>query len=161
MKNLLSLVCLLSILGCASGPGVRSGSEGAIPPHAPTDRIYEKFSEAYVALDPSLVASLYTEDAVYLQPQGDVMRGRAAIEENFRSFFDRVRDRGDSLRIAFTLREREVREGIVWDVGYYDLSVLGPDGATKGTSRGKFNTIAIPGDDGVWRFRLDAYSGVD
>lgn len=158
------LIVLLSGLGCSSrdvsyrAPTPHGGKVAA---HAAVDAIYEEFSRAYDLLDSSMVANLYTRDALYLQPSSDLIEGRMAIKENFASFFESVRDRGGSLSIRFELVEREIRDEIVWDVGYYLLRSYDSDGEIRSDSKGKFNVIATVGEDGRWYFRLDSFSGVN
>lgn len=123
------------------------------------DAHYARFSQAYVALDPDAVANLYTEDAFYLSPGSDIRRGRAAVRQEFASFFASVRSRGDSLRIVFTIVDRKISGGLAAEVGYFDLTSR-PNVGEPRTSRGKFVVIWVRGIDGVWRFRTDTYSDV-
>lgn len=166
MRKLLTtiVIVLLSGMGCTSrdvAARTTSPHGGKVAAHAEVDAIYEEFSRAYDLLDSSMVADLYTRDALYLQPSADIIEGRSAIEENFASFFDSVRERGGSLSIRFDLFEREIREEIVWDVGYYLLRSYDSDGELRGDSKGKFNVIATLEGDGRWYLRLDSFSGVD
>ena len=64
------------------------------------DKVYARFSEGYKKLDASMVSTLYAEDAFYLPPGSEVLRGRAAIHGTFDSFFKSVAQRGDSIRIG-------------------------------------------------------------
>lgn len=123
------------------------------------DAQYARFSQAYVALDPDAVANLYSEDAHYLSPGADIKRGRAAIRDEFKRFFDSVRSRGDSIRIVFTIVDRKISGGLAAEVGYFDLTGKTSSGESR-TSRGKFVVIWVRGGDGVWRFRTDTYSDV-
>ena len=123
------------------------------------DAQYARFSQAYVALDPDVVANLYTEDAYYMSPGADIKRGRAAVREEFKRFFDSVRSRGDSIRIVFTIVDRKISGGMAAEVGYFDLTSK-PSGGESRTSRGKFVAIWARGADGAWRFRTDTYSDV-
>jgi uncharacterized protein (TIGR02246 family) len=122
------------------------------------DAQYARFSQAYVTLDPDAVANLYTEDALYLSPGADIKRGRPAVREEFKRFFDSVRSRGDSIRIVFTIVDRKISGGLAGEVGYFDLTTK--SGGTARTGRGKFVVIWVRGSDGNWRFRTDTYNDI-
>lgn len=123
------------------------------------DAQYARFSQAYVALNPDAVASLYTDDAYYMSPGMDIKRGRVTIRSDFAGFFDSVRSRGDSVRIAFTILDRRISGALATDIGYYDLTGKARSGESR-TDRGKFVVIWVRGTDGVWRIRTDAYSSI-
>jgi len=120
---------------------------------------YARFSQAYVTLDPDAVANLYTDDAYYMSPGVDIKRGRATIRSDFAGFFDSVRSRGDSVRIAFTILDRRISGALATDIGYYDLTGKARSGESR-TDRGKFVVIWVRGTDGAWRIRTDAYSSI-
>ena len=123
------------------------------------DAQYDRFSEAYRKLDPAMVGGLYTEDAFYLQPGSEIMRGRKAIHENFAGFFSGVAQRKDSVRISFEIVDRAVSGDLGYDIGYYTLSSRTAAGESR-SSRGKFTVIWKKGSDGVWMIHSDGYSGV-
>lgn len=122
--------------------------------------VYARFSEAYRKADPEMVAKLYTEDAFYLQPGGDVLRGRAAILGVFRQFLGPIREKGEpGPAIYFEILERSVSGDRGWDVGYYRM---GPPGADSAATRrgGKFIVLWRKDRDGQWRIHADGYSGL-
>ena len=93
------LPCIACALACATP---RMGTLGAAtegPDASELDGVYAAFSAGYDRLDAAAVAALYTEDALYLGAENDVLRGRREIEAHLRSFFDRVRDRNGKLAI--------------------------------------------------------------
>src|SRR5262245_63991436 len=125
MTSLASIARLAAIIGIAA-PGtaasqVKSPATGGAAGKA-MDAQYEVFSEAYRRLDPGMVSRLYAEDALYLQPGSEIMRGRRAIHENFASFFTNVAQRKDSVRISFEIVDRAVSGDLGYDIGYYTLS---------------------------------------
>lgn len=135
-----------------------------VKPHAKLDAIYERFSEAYHQLDASMVADLYTEDAYYLAPSRDVLRGREAIEAQFKDFFGQVSERGQRMRISFEIVHRELSgdEGHErgYDVGIYTLQFESKDGeGSRAKNRGKFITITEC-DGERCRFAVDGYSAL-
>lgn len=123
------------------------------------DAVYARFSEGYATLDANVVGSLYTDDALYLAPEGDIDRGRADIAAGFHEFFERLRQQGRAARISFSSVDRGADDDVAYDIGYYELvTVAGRD--TVGRSRGKFATVWKRGDDGAWRIHADSYSSV-
>ena len=124
------------------------------------DDVYRRFSQGYVLLDADSVGQLYTEDARYLAPDGDIITGREAITQVFRGFFESIHRAGLAARISFTSVDRTFAHDLATDVGYYEL-VTDSAGQPVGTSTGKFITIWQRDLDGIWRIRVDGYSGVD
>ena len=155
---LLSLLATLSASAREPLPPVVSHAAG-VAPHAGIDAVYQKFDAAYQALSAEAVAALYTEDALYLSPASDVLRGRADIEKAFRRMFDQAKSDGSTLRIRFEILDRGVEGDLGYDVGYYLLERTAADG-TATTGKGKFTVVAKRGEDGTWRFHVDGYSGV-
>ena len=124
------------------------------------DDVYRRFSQGYVQLDADSVGQLYTEHARYLAPDGDIITGREAITQVFRGFFESIHQAGLAVRISFTSVDRVFAYALATDVGYYEL-VTDSAGQPVRTSRGKFTTAWQRDLDGVWRIRVDSYSGVE
>lgn len=144
----------------AAGRPVVTHAAG-VAAHAGLDAVYERFAAGYDALDPAAVAALYTVDALYLPAGEPTRRGRDEIAAGFRGFFDAVRSNGERLAIEFEILDRKVDEELATDVGIYTLSRLAEDGEIAGVGRGRFTVVAVRGDDGDWRFHVDAYSALD
>ncbi len=155
MKTAGLLLVMLILGACQSPPANDSAAVSVL-----LDARYDRFSDAYETKDVDLVAQLYTTDAYYLQPGGDITRGRDAIRASFARFFDGAAARGDTLTIAFTILDRGIADDQAYDIGYYDLRVGRLDG-TAGEDRGKFVVIWRLGTDGEWRIHADGYSGVN
>ena len=167
MRVPLALVWMAALVGCASAqaPATAQGPTSVETDQATSERaviaqldaVYERFSQGYATLAPDLVADLYTEDALYLSPRGDIKRGRVAIAAGFTRMFEGAREKGDTLRIAFDRIQRAISGHMAYEVGYYTLVRTSADGQQK-TSRGKFAVVLMRGADGVWRFQVDGYS---
>lgn len=158
MRTLAAAVLSLTLLPAALA--AQATHRPGAAPHPGLDAVYATFSQGYTALDPAAVANLYTEDALYLEPGGDVLQGRKAILANFTGFFDSVREAGSTLRIRFEILDRQVEDGLATDVGYFILTRSTKDGR-ESTSRGKFIVVAKKQKDGAWRFHVDGYSGIE
>lgn len=149
VRRLLWIVTAAGLGACAA--------ESAQQASRAIDEAYGRFSDAYLRLDANAVGALYTEDALYLEPGGDIVRGRAAIVEGFADFFRSVRERGREARIFFESVDRRVSGPVAYDVGYYDLlSHLSGEAVSR--SRGKFVTVWKRGPYGNWRIHVDSYN---
>ena len=133
--------------------------EAGVNPHKEIDAIYQQFQLAYEKLDTALVAELYTDDALYLVPDNDVMRGKENIRKNFAVFFDYNRNQGRNLKITFRILKRTVQGELGYDVGIYTLQ-SNKDGKILGEDQGKFVVVTRKMKDGEWKFELDSYSGL-
>jgi|GEM_PF-4486108 len=138
------------------GPGVEA--------HPGIDAIYAKFTQGYKDLDAPRVAALYTQDALYLPPGDDVLRGRDAIEQRFAAAFSRAWEAGERWHIRFEILDRGVEGSLAYDVGYYHLDRVprsDDNPGEGGSSTGKFTVvIRCQGKQGPCHFQVDGYSGV-
>ncbi|MCB1023040.1 MAG: DUF4440 domain-containing protein [Acidobacteria bacterium] len=133
--------------------------ENGVDPHLQIDAVYKTFSDGYRTLRPEMVADLYSEDAAYLPPDNDILNGRRAILENFTSFFDSMKERGQTMTISFHIFQRKVEKTIGYDVGIYTINYY-KDGEKLGEAKGKFVVVAVRGKDKKWRFQVDGYNGL-
>lgn len=142
---------------------------GTAAPLAAQDRVtdqalavvYARFTEAYRRADARMVADLYTEDAFYLQPDAEVLKGRPAVLGVFQSFLDPIKQQSKpGPAIYFDILERKIAGAVGWDIGYYRM---GPPGADSASSRraGKFIVLWRRDADGHWRIHADGYSGLN
>ena len=118
---------------------------------------YQRFSAAYATLDAQRVGQVYTEDALSLPPGGDIVRGRAAIEDRYEDAFREDRERGRTRRITFEFVDRTAAGNIRNDIGYYTIVTTDPEGHIQ-RHRGKFLKVWQRDSDGIWRIRSDSYS---
>jgi len=121
------------------------------------DSVYAAFSAGYAALDPGAVADLYTPDARYLSPGGEIRHGRDSIAASFADFFERVRAQGQRLEIHFDSDDRGASGDLGYDIGYYRMERFAGD-SLLGSGRGKFVTVWHRGADGRWRIHADGYN---
>lgn len=90
-------------------------------------------------------AELYTPDAVLLEPNAPLFRGRRAIRAGLEEF--------DVLLRAFTLQSLGVNGGggLAYDRGVYALEYLDPAGGAIASERGNYLMVLRRQGDGVWR----------
>lgn len=139
-------------------PGVVSHATG-VAPHAELDAVYGRFASAYGALDAAAAAAVYAEDASYLAPDAPLVRGRAGTRKGFASFFDALRKAGKTASLSFEVLARETFTDGGFDVGTFTLATA-KEGETS-TLRGKYVVVARKGTDGTWRWKVDAYNGLE
>ena len=133
--------------------------EKGVTPHAKIDDVYRRFGEAYKKLDVEAVTNLYTDDAFYLSPGGEIQRGRATISKIFNGFLNSVIKDGGILSIKFRILERRVSGDLAYDVGIYTLTQRRPNLENR-TSIGKFVVVALRMKNGEWRFQVDSFSDI-
>lgn len=133
--------------------------ENGVKSHKGIDSIYNTFSEGYRTLKPELVANLYTENAAYLSPGGDIRFSRNEILKSFTRFFTNVKKTDRNMTIKFHIFQRKVEKNMGYDVGVYTLHYY-KDGKMLSEHKGKFVVVAIKGKDKKWRFQVDGYSSL-
>ena len=159
MKKLAPLFLILFTLLSANAQDSELILEKGVVAHKDIDAIYKTFSEAYRTLDIEKVANLYSENAAYLPPDNDILRGRAEIRPTFQSFFDYVKKEGQTMTISFQIFQRKADKNMAYDVGVYTIRQY-KDSKEIGTGKGKFVVVAVKEKDGKWRFQVDGYSGL-
>jgi len=160
IKTLLGIFLLLMFAGVSSAQIGQLNLDEGVVSHKGIDSVYAKFSEAYETLKPETVANLYTEDAAYLSPNQPITNGRKAILENFASFFQNVKGRGQKMTISFQIMQRKVGQDMGYDVGIYTIYFY-KNGRSVNSSKGKFVVVAVKDKDKKWRFQVDGYSGLE
>jgi uncharacterized protein (TIGR02246 family) len=90
-------------------------------------------------------AELYAPDAVLLEPNAPLFRGRQAIRGGLEEFDVRLR--------AFTLQSLAVDGGgsLAYDRGVYALEYLDPAREAKASERGNYLMVLRRQEDGAWR----------
>lgn len=85
------------------------------------EELRDRFVEAYNRHDAAAVAALYTDDAVFVNPEGTEITGRDQIQRDFESFFVEARPQVNAFPIA---TEGAGRLG--WEIGKYQLQLQLP-----------------------------------
>jgi uncharacterized protein (TIGR02246 family) len=132
----LALVCALS---CGTSQ-VRAAESD--PQEAAITKTAEAFVEAFQKGDAKAVAAFWTQEGDYVDPTGRVLKGRAAIENDFADLF--AQNKGLKLRIEvaslkFPTPDTAVEDGTT--------AVLAPDGTAP--SRARYTNFFVK-KDGQW-----------
>ena len=67
------------------GSGLCSGVAAAQDARTEMEQAHDRYEQAMEQGDAAAVAGMFTEDAIYLSPEGKTLEGRAAIEEYYRA----------------------------------------------------------------------------
>jgi uncharacterized protein (TIGR02246 family) len=103
--------------------------------------LMEQYAEFYTAGDAEAVAQLFTEDALFIAPDGQLFEGRQAILAFFQEHFE------DSLPLSMEVIEVAVANDTAYSTSRY--AVIGPEGDTvvEGYGLSIWNRV-----DGEWRW---------
>lgn len=152
---------LAALVGCAvcgsalASPVVTHLSDAE--PIESLDAVYQRLSAAYRQLDSSAAITVYTTDALYLQPDEELVQGREGIRVAFERLFEWAEAKNLELRLSFEIMERDVARDLAYDVGLYTLARF-QEGDEQGSIRGKFVLISRRQADGSWLFHVDGFS---
>lgn len=120
------------------------------------DALFEMLAEAHAQKDADRAASAYVEDAAYMGPRGDTVRGRTAIREAFAGLFQRAKEQGEALTLTFEHGDRVVEGRLAYETGYSTLTRRGAEG--ESSSRGKFVVVIRFTKGRGWGFQVDSFS---
>ena len=150
MRVLIALSVSLLMLSCAE------------PPPEPTVDVAEvrraieaniaHLVEAYAAGDSATTASLYTDDAVVLPANGEVRRGKAAIQSGIESDLQIVSD------LSLSTSDLEVIGDTANELGTYSIKLLLPGQEEAIEDRGKYMVVWKKQADGSWKLHWDIWN---
>lgn len=156
MKRALVIVAL-TLAACSSGePGSRPADPG--PPagdDAALTAIREQGARWIAAAeveDAAAIAEIYAEDALFLPPGQDPLRGRDTIRSLFEAQFGAMDAAYD-----FSIEELEVADDWAWRRGRYVVDARLANGDTL-RADDKFVDIWRRGTDGRWRIAVDIWN---
>jgi uncharacterized protein (TIGR02246 family) len=112
-----------------------------------------EFSAAFNRGDVKAVAAMYTEDAIALPPDADIVRGRTAIEK---LWTDAMASGMKS--ITFTVLDVQSSGDLAVETGRAAIG-LQTAGQPVTTQAGKYVVVWQRGADGQWRLLRDIWNG--
>jgi uncharacterized protein (TIGR02246 family) len=111
-----------------------------------------RFVEAYNRGDVAAVAALYTDDAVLLPPNLEMLRGREAIQQ----FWAGTRQMGVREAALETVQVEDSGD-MACEIGAYTLKIQ-PEGGQATTDRGKYVVVWKRQGDGSWKLAVDIWN---
>jgi uncharacterized protein (TIGR02246 family) len=111
-----------------------------------------RFVQAYNRGDVASVAALYTDDAVLLPPNMEMLRGRQAIE----AFWNGARQMGIREVILETASVEDSGQ-LAYEIGAYTLKIE-PEGREATTDKGKYVVVWKRQADGSWKLAVDIWN---
>jgi len=115
--------------------------------------VAEAFSAAYVKGDIDALMNCYTSDAVIMPGGADIIGG----PEDIRAYWSPRPGRSVTYHQS-TSEHLEIVGGTAYDYGYYEGATK-KDGEDPVPFRGKYTIVWKKGEDGLWRMRVDMWSG--
>ncbi|MGL4472861.1 MAG: DUF4440 domain-containing protein [Shewanella sp.] len=90
------------------------------------NRHYKILTEAFERLDSKAVATMYTQDAVFIPENSStsIMIGQQAISAHYQDFFNKVTQKNAKVEIDFRVLMRQYQTGSITDNGYYLVSYI-------------------------------------
>lgn len=138
MKRITWIFPSLLLLACQPPPAdISEDDVGALR------QAVERYAQTALAGEWDAWTSLSSEDAVYLQPNGPAIEGRAALRAWIEGF-------SGMERFTATPTEIQGRGDLAYARGTYAFA-MGPTAAVQMADSGKWLTIYRKQDDGSWR----------
>jgi uncharacterized protein (TIGR02246 family) len=111
----------------------------------------DRWQQAARAKDWPAVAATYTEDGMFMPPNGPAVQGRAAIEAWLKAF---------PPMSDFTLTPGEIngRADVAYDRGTYSLTFASPAKGQPASDKGKYVVISRKRADGSWLIAIDIFN---
>jgi ketosteroid isomerase-like protein len=131
--------------GLAVAPSIAAEAQGA---RAAVEAANGKFSSAFAAGKAADVAAHYSADAQAFPPNGDIVAGRAAIQ----NLWQGVMDSGVK-GVKLTTLELTPRGDIAYEVGKYELAGQGGNVL----DRGKY-VVVWKRESGRWKIHRDIWN---
>jgi len=113
----------------------------------------EQFMKAINRGDTASVAALYTEDAVVLPPNAEIVRGRDAAKALFDGMIQQL---GIPTLTLSTVDVTELGD-TAYEVGNYTMK-LQPPGAAPVDDNGKYVVVWKRQTDGAWKLAVDIWN---
>jgi uncharacterized protein (TIGR02246 family) len=140
------------VLACAVVAALAGSSRIAVAQvagvKAAIDAANKKLGAAVAAGNAAGVAALYTDDATMLPPNGETVRGRAAIEKLFQAMIA-----AGIKQATLTAQEVEAHRDTATEVGAYSVK----DAAGKELDRGKY-VVIWKQVKGEWKLHRDIFN---
>ena len=134
------LVPWVVFAAAVAAPAYLAGQQSVSPEY---QKVMDAFTAAYNKGDAAGIGAVYAEDALRVAPDGTVLSGRAAVQQNYGASLAGPM-KGASIKLTAS-ESRQLTPDIHVVVGTYEIT-----GAQAGSVSGKYiNTLVRK--DGTWR----------
>jgi uncharacterized protein (TIGR02246 family) len=157
LKGLALMALAVALFGCApeeaqQAQQMEMSADDMAALEAAFTAVSDAWQEAYVAGDAAGVASLYSDDAMYMLPNELAVQGRMAIEQRLSSMMEQLTSR--SIEIAGDITE--VSGDLAYGTGMYKMS-----GEVMGEpleDEGKYLVVMKKQADGSWKIQAHIWN---
>lgn len=137
----IALILTLVLLGLSLGCQQQEASASKVE----LGQMNRDFAAALNAKDAKMAASVYTEDAVLIPPDEDMVRGR----ENIEAYWKAAIEEGGVRDVSVETIDAQSSGEFGYEIGTFELTSNGPDGeAVK--DKGRYIELLKRGPDGKW-----------
>ncbi len=147
----ISTYALTVFLTAAASPVTRSEEPGIDGARAAIEQVNARFSEAIARGDAQAIAKLYTEDAILLPERGEMVKGRQAIGEFWKTAMD-----GGVKSVTVTTLDVGGSGDLAHEVGTV-LLTLQAEGRPPATASAKYVVVWKREADG-WKIHRDIWN---
>ena len=115
--------------------------------------VMNEYVAGYESRNPDQFLTVFTEDAVRMQPNGSAVVGSASIRDYYEEWFQR-----ESLDVTLAPSEIQVAGDWAFAWGGYRATVTSIADGTSRTDTGKWLNVFKRGDDGAWKFHRNIWN---
>lgn len=144
---------LLVVLVACGVPMAMSKPAAAEEVRQAIERAVARWSEAFNRGDPAAVAALYTDDAILMPPDRDIIRGQQGVQDFWH----------DAIQAGlkdpfFTIVDVQASGDTAYEIGTFSLTVPTKDQGPKVLS-GKYVVVWQRQANGAWKLHVDIWNG--
>ena len=145
-------VALVSAVALGARPEAQAAKQSAADPAIKA--VADNYVKASLAGDAKAIAALYTEDAVEMPPNAQMIKGREAIEKYYTGLMA-----GGGKMTNFTLTHLESHSSgdAGYDVGTYQQTFTPPGAGAPANETGKY-VVVLKKVGGAWKVAYAIYN---
>lgn len=146
MRRVLTVLCMLCVGVGVGAQGGKTGAAGTV--RAAVEAGNKKFMSAVEKHDAAALGALYSTSAEAFPPNGDIVRGRTAIQKMWQGVLDSGVASADLATV-----EVQADGNLAYEVGTYTMN--GKDG--KPLDKGKYVVVWMK-EGGDWKIHRDIWN---
>ncbi len=150
----LVLVPFLGLVACAEQAGEEGAETMEMAMAADLEAVAEAFAaaraeykRAFEAGDAAALAALFTEDGIQLPPDGEMRKGRTAIEQDFAAGFAETTSR----EVTITQTDMGASGSLAYEIGNFTLTLHVEGVADPIVDEGEYLVVSKRMEDGSWK----------